>query len=75
MLWKVNRVAAWTTMLAGYAADFLWTFNPDLIQLPARINNNVYATILATVLFGFVMHILLPGEPGYLRQLKAAEEQ
>ncbi len=26
MLWKVNKVAAWTTMLAGYAANFLWTF-------------------------------------------------
>ncbi len=74
MLWKVNRVAAWTTMVAGYAANFLWTFAPDLIWLPERIRSNVYATILATVLFGVIMHLILRGEPGYLRQIKAAEE-
>ncbi len=75
MLWKVNRVAAWITMLAGYAADFLWTFAPNLIWLPERIKSNVYATIFATVLFGVVLNLVLHGEPGYLRQLKAAEQK
>jgi SSS family solute:Na+ symporter len=75
MLWKVNKVAAWITMLAGYAADFLWTFNPDLIWLPERIKSNVYATIIATVLFGVVLNLILRGEPGYLHQMKAAEQK
>jgi len=75
MLWKVNKVAAWITMLAGYAADFLWTFNPDLIWLPERVKSNVYATIFATVLFGVVLNLILRGEPGYLRQMKAAEQK
>jgi len=77
MLWKVNRVAAWITMLAGYGANFLWTFAPDLIWLPERMKSNpaVYATISATVLFGVVLNLILRGEPGYLRQLKAAEQK
>ncbi|MBN1831105.1 MAG: sodium:solute symporter family protein [Deltaproteobacteria bacterium] len=76
MMWKVSRFAAGITMLAGYGANFLWTFAPDLIWLPERMKSNpaVYATILATVLFGVVMHLILRGEPGYLRQMKAAEE-
>lgn len=75
MLWKVNKVAAWITMLAGYAADFLWTFNPDLNWLPERVRSNVYATIFATVLFGVVLNLILRGKPGYLRQLKEAEQK
>jgi SSS family solute:Na+ symporter len=77
MLWQVNRVAAWVTMLAGYAANFLWTFAPNLISLPAYIatNANVYASIFATVLFGIALNLILPGEPGYLRQMKAAEQK
>jgi hypothetical protein len=27
------------------------------------------------VLFGVVLNLILPGEPGYLRQLKAAEQK
>jgi SSS family solute:Na+ symporter len=77
MLWKVNRVAAWITMLAGYAANFLYTFAPDLIWLPGVIakSANVYASIFATVIFGVVLNLILPGEPGYLRQMKAAEQK
>ena len=76
MLWKVNKVAAWSTLLAGYAANFLWTF---LVQaqppewLPGYLNLNVYPTMLATLLFGVVLNLILPGEPGYLRQLKTKE--
>jgi hypothetical protein len=62
-------------MLAGYAADFLWTFNPDLLWLPERVKSNIYATIFATVLFGVVLNLILRGEPGYLRQMKAAEQK
>jgi Na+/proline symporter len=77
MVWKVNRVAAWTTMLAGYAANFLYTFAPDLIWLPGVIarSANVYASIIATFFFGVVMNLILPGEPGYLRQMKAVEQK
>ena len=73
MLWKVNKIAAWTTILAGYAASFLWTFAaPD--WLPAYLSGNaqgVYATTIATVLFGVVLNLILPGDPPYMRRLKA----
>jgi len=70
MLWKVNKIAAWTTLLAGYAANFFWTFaSPD--WLPSYLSQNVYPTIFATLFFGVVMNLILPGKPGYLRQLKA----
>ena len=77
MLWKVNRAAAWITMLAGYGANFLWTFVPaDLIWMPEEIKSNpaVYATILATLIFGIVLNLILPGKPGYLRQMRNAEK-
>jgi len=71
MLWKVNRVAAWTTILAGYAANFLWTFASPT-WLPEAISNNVvYPTTIATVLFGVVMNLILPGDPPYIRKLDA----
>ena len=77
MLWKVNKIAAWVTLLAGYLASFLWTF---LLQwnwpswLPGYFNQNVYPTIAATLFFGIVMNLILPGKPGYLRQMKEAEK-
>jgi len=71
MLWKVNRIAAWTTILAGYAANFLWTFSSPT-WLPDVISHNVvYPTIIATVLVGVVMNLILPGDPPYMRKLKA----
>ncbi len=74
MLWKVSKTAVWITMIAGYGANFLWTFAPDLIWLPPQMQSNpaVYATILATLIFGIVLNLILPGKPGYLRQMKAA---
>ncbi|MEJ2108438.1 MAG: sodium:solute symporter family protein [Acidobacteriota bacterium] len=71
MLWKVNRVAAWTTILAGYLANFLWTFSSPA-WLPEYLSNNVvYPTTIATVLFGVVMNLILPGDPPYMRKLKS----
>lgn len=77
MLWKISKVAAWITMLAGYGANFLYTFLPDLIWLPERMksNPNVYATILATLIFGIVLNLILPGKPGFLRQMKADQQK
>jgi solute:Na+ symporter, SSS family len=72
MMWKVNKVAAWTTVLAAYAANFYWTFaHPN--WLPSYMSLNVYPTTIATVLVGVFMNLILPGEPAYLRQLKDAE--
>ncbi|NLD36391.1 MAG: sodium:solute symporter family protein [Desulfatiglans sp.] len=74
MVWKVNRFAAWVTMLAGYGANFLWTFAPPT-WLPDYMSLNVYPTTFATVFFGVFLNLILPGKPGYLRQLKMAEQK
>jgi SSS family solute:Na+ symporter len=74
MMWKINKTAAWLTILAGYAADFLWTFAPPS-WLPSYLSLNVYPTAFATVIFGVVLNLFLPGKPGYLRQMKEAEKQ
>ena len=46
MLWKISKPAAWITILAGYGANFLWTFAaPQLAACtyePQRIPNNFY---------------------------------
>ena len=74
MLWKINKIAAWTTLLAGYFANFFWTFaQPD--WLPSYLSLNVYPTIFATLFFGIVMNLILPGKPGYLRQWKAQKSE
>jgi solute:Na+ symporter, SSS family len=74
MMWKVNKTAAWTTILAAYAANFYWTFaHPAWV--PPNLTNNVYPTAFATLLFGVFLNLILPGEPAYLRQLKEAEQK
>jgi solute:Na+ symporter, SSS family len=74
MMWQINKFAAWATILAGYAANFLWTFwTPG--WLPSYMSLNVYPTTLATALVGIVLNLILPGEPGYLHQLKMAEQK
>ncbi len=70
MVWKVNKIAAWATILAGYTADFLWTIVPPT-GLPEDLYSNVYPTTIVTIVFGVVLNLILPGKPGYLRQLKA----
>jgi SSS family solute:Na+ symporter len=74
MLWKISKPAAWITILAGYGANFLWTFAAPT-WLPAHMSLNVYPTIFTTVFFGVVLNLILPGEPGYLRQLKTAAQK
>jgi SSS family solute:Na+ symporter len=74
MVWKVNKFAAWVTMLAGYGANFLWTFAAPT-WLPDFMSLNVYPTTFATVFFGIVLNLVLPGKPGYLRQVKMAEQK
>ena len=77
MLWKVNRIAAWTTLIAGFFANFFWTFaQPDwLTKIDKNLSGNLYPTIFATLFFGIVMNLILPGKPGYLRQLKAQKNE
>jgi solute:Na+ symporter, SSS family len=75
MLWKVNKVAAWTTILAGYLANFIWTFASPT-WLPSYLSDNtVYPTAFATLVFGIGMNLILPGEPSYMRQIKAAQKE
>ena len=77
MVWKINKVAAWVTMIGGYAANFLCTFAPPT-WWPEAIGEifklNVYPTTVATVILGIGLNLILKGEPGYLRQLKAAKQ-
>lgn len=74
MLWKVNKAAAWITILAGYAANFYWTFAAPT-WLPPHLSLNVYPTTFATLLFGIGLNLILPGEPGYLRRLKQSAQK
>jgi solute:Na+ symporter, SSS family len=74
MLWKVNKVAAWITISAGYVANFWWTFSTPS-WWPSFLSLNVYPTMFATLLFGIILNLFLPGEPGYLRQMKAAAQK
>ncbi len=74
MLWKVNTVAAWITILAGYAAAFLWTFAAPP-WLPDYLSLNVYPTTFATLFFGIVLNLILPGEPAYKKRLKSDSQK
>jgi solute:Na+ symporter, SSS family len=74
MLWKVNKTAAWITILAGYGANFLWTFAAPT-WLPSYLSLNVYPTTFTTLLFGIVLNLILPGEPAYIHRLKPAAQK
>ena len=73
MLWKVNKVAAWITILAGYAANFIWTFAPPS-WWPSNMSLNVYPTTFVTLVCGVVLNLILPGEPAYIHRLRSAEQ-
>ncbi len=73
MLWKVNKTAAWITILAAYAANFIWTFwTPGF--LPPELSINFYPVFFVTVVLGVVLNLVLPGEPGILRQMREARK-
>jgi SSS family solute:Na+ symporter len=74
MLWKVNKVAAWTAIMAGYTANFLWTFAAPT-WLPPYLSLNVYPTTFATLLFGIALNLILPGKPAYIHRLRAEAEE
>ncbi len=74
MMWKVNKIAAWTTILAAYAANFYWTIAIPS-WAPPYLTNNVYPTVFVTFVLGMVLNLVLPGKPGFLRQLKESEQK
>ena len=42
--------------------------------LPSYLSLNVYPTTFATLLFGIVLNLILPGEPGYIHRLRRASQ-
>jgi solute:Na+ symporter, SSS family len=78
MMWKVNKAAAWITILAAYFVNFLWTFYPGItgwLGLSDFYKLNVYPVTFVTVVLGIILNLMLPGDRGYMYQLKAAAQK
>ncbi|MGI5860043.1 MAG: sodium:solute symporter family protein [Tepidanaerobacteraceae bacterium] len=73
MLWKINRTATWINLIASYTVSFIWTFWTPSI-LPPEISLNIYPVTMCTIGLGIILNLILPGEPGMLRQIRAAEK-
>ena len=61
--WKVSRKAAWATIIVTYIIDCIWTFIP--MPLPGVWSMNLYATMVASVIFAIIFHLIFKGEPGW----------
>ncbi|WP_073993128.1 sodium:solute symporter family protein [Parasporobacterium paucivorans] len=69
--WKINRTAAWVTIVVAFIVDLIWTFVPSVANsMPAPFNVNMYAVLLVSIVFGVVLTAILPGKPGLRRQVR-----
>ena len=73
MVWKINRKAAWINLFATTAVNFWWTFAcPDwagLFTLP------FWPVMVVTIGLGIILNLIMPGEPGLLKQLEMQEKE
>ncbi len=67
---KVSKTAAWLTVIITYIVDCIWTFIP--MPLPGIWSMNLYATMVASVVLGIILHLILPGKPAW-KKTHAAE--
>ncbi|MBR3397416.1 MAG: sodium:solute symporter family protein [Lachnospiraceae bacterium] len=68
MLWKINRKAAWINLIASTAVNFWWTFAcPPWAGI---FNFAFWPVAVTTIVLGIVLNLILPGEPGLLKQME-----
>lgn len=76
---KVSRKAAWLTIIISYVINCIWTFCPmeQILHLKAGSiwGMNLYATMAASVVLGIILHLVLPGKPGWKKQRTAETVQ
>ncbi len=73
MTWKINRKAAWITLICATAVNFWWTFaTPDWAGL---FTLSFWPVAFVTVGLGLILNAIMPGEPGMLRQMKEIEKE
>lgn len=74
MLWKINRTAAWITVLVTYLVNFIWTFaTPSWAPQPFDLN--MYPVTLCSIVLGVGLNLLLPGEIGLLKKVRADKKR
>lgn len=66
---KVSKSAAWATIIISYVINCIWTFLPmeKLLHLKAGSiwGMNLYATMVASLILGIVLHLILPGKTAW----------
>ncbi len=76
---KVSKMAAWITIIVAYVVDCIWTFLPmeSILHLKAGSiwGMNLYATMVVSLVLGIVLHLILPGKPGWRKQQAAKKAQ
>ncbi len=70
MWFKISRPATWITVIVVYIVNFWWTFwTPTWATGPWGLN--MYPVTVVSLVLGIILHIILPGEKGLLRQKKS----
>lgn len=71
MTWKINRKAAWINLLVTTGVNFWWTFAcpswAGMFTLP------FWPVAITTCALGIILNLIMPGEPGLLKQIKMKE--
>jgi SSS family solute:Na+ symporter len=71
---KVNKTAAWLTIILGYAVAFIWTFLPPA-NIPYPFNIIMYPVLTICIICGVVLPLILPGgSPPKFKQIKKQAE-
>lgn len=73
MVWKASKAAAWITILVSYVVNFVWTFaTPSWASGPWALN--MYPVTVCSIVLGVVLTLILPGEDGLLKRVRAAKK-
>lgn len=72
MFWKINRKAAWISLIASLAVNCWWTFALPA-WCPATFTLSFYPVFVSTVVITVVLNLFMPGDKGMLRQIKDQE--
>ena len=74
LFWKINKKAAWINLIVPLFVNFWWTFACPS-WCPSIFSLSFYPVFAVSVIPGLILNLVLPGEPGLLRQKRQARKQ
>lgn len=70
LFWKRSSSAAITVFIVSWVLVLLWTFTPLFPSIGLGWLPIPYVTLAVSLVLGIILNLILPGKPGYFRELK-----